>query len=78
MIENASVDGFEISEADMKELDGLDEHLVTDWCVALSSKLLELKTNNCAGTQLTRPEFSSTGPFHIYRYIYIYIQAIFT
>jgi diketogulonate reductase-like aldo/keto reductase len=31
MVENASVDGFEISEADMKELDGLDEHLVTDW-----------------------------------------------
>lgn len=31
MIENASVDGFEILEADMKELDGLDEHLVTDW-----------------------------------------------
>jgi len=31
MIENASVDGFEISEADMTELDGLDEHLVTDW-----------------------------------------------
>jgi len=31
MIENASVDGFEISESDMKALDALDEHLVTDW-----------------------------------------------
>jgi diketogulonate reductase-like aldo/keto reductase len=31
MIENADVDGFEISESDMKTLDGLDEHLVTDW-----------------------------------------------
>ncbi|KAF4498786.1 alcohol dehydrogenase (NADP+) [Fusarium agapanthi] len=31
MIENATVDKFEISEADMTELDGLDEHLVTDW-----------------------------------------------
>jgi diketogulonate reductase-like aldo/keto reductase len=31
MIENASVDGFEISESDMKKLDDLDEHLVTDW-----------------------------------------------
>ncbi|KAF4985721.1 hypothetical protein FDECE_16361 [Fusarium decemcellulare] len=31
MIENASVDGFEISESDMALLDGLDEKLVTDW-----------------------------------------------
>ncbi|KAF5024409.1 hypothetical protein F66182_3495 [Fusarium sp. NRRL 66182] len=31
MVENASVDGFEISESDMKALDDLDEHLVTDW-----------------------------------------------
>ncbi|KAM0426539.1 hypothetical protein ACHAPT_008231 [Fusarium lateritium] len=31
MVENASVDGFEISESDMAVLDGLDEHLVTDW-----------------------------------------------
>ncbi|KAF5643845.1 alcohol dehydrogenase (NADP+) [Fusarium sp. NRRL 52700] len=31
MLENASVDGFKIIETDMKELDGLDEHLVTDW-----------------------------------------------
>ncbi|RFN45988.1 alcohol dehydrogenase (nADP+) [Fusarium flagelliforme] len=31
MIENATVDGFEISESDMKALDALDEHLVTDW-----------------------------------------------
>lgn len=31
MLENASVDGFEISESDMAILDALDEHLVTDW-----------------------------------------------
>ncbi|KAK9364808.1 NADP-dependent oxidoreductase domain-containing protein [Lipomyces kononenkoae] len=31
LIENASIDGFEISQEDMDELDGLDEHLVTDW-----------------------------------------------
>lgn len=31
LIENASVNGFEISQEDMDELDGLDEHLVTDW-----------------------------------------------
>ncbi|KAF5533002.1 2 5-diketo-D-gluconic acid reductase [Fusarium mexicanum] len=29
--ENASVDKFEISEADVKELDGLDEHSFTEW-----------------------------------------------
>ena len=28
---NGRVDGFEIEEGDMKRLDGLDEHLVTDW-----------------------------------------------
>ncbi|KAM0414595.1 hypothetical protein ACHAPT_013556 [Fusarium lateritium] len=31
MLENASVDGFEISESDMAVLDDLDEYLVTDW-----------------------------------------------
>ena len=31
LVENASVDGFEISEEDMAVLDGLDENLVTDW-----------------------------------------------
>lgn len=31
LVENASVDGFEISEEDMVVLDGLDENLVTDW-----------------------------------------------
>ncbi|KAF4974848.1 hypothetical protein FZEAL_8309 [Fusarium zealandicum] len=31
MIENASVENIEISESDMALLDGLDEHLVTDW-----------------------------------------------
>lgn len=28
---NADVGGFEISKEDMNALDGLDEHLVTDW-----------------------------------------------
>lgn len=28
---NSDVGGFEISEEDMDVLDGLDEHLVTDW-----------------------------------------------
>ena len=28
---NGRVEGFEIEEGDMKRLDGLDEHLVTDW-----------------------------------------------
>lgn len=31
MAENADVNGFEITAADMAALDGLDEHLVTDW-----------------------------------------------
>ncbi|KFH48425.1 putative oxidoreductase-like protein [Hapsidospora chrysogenum ATCC 11550] len=31
LLENADVGGFEISEADMAAMDGLDEHLVTDW-----------------------------------------------
>ncbi|KAJ9297878.1 hypothetical protein DTO271G3_4099 [Paecilomyces variotii] len=31
IISNADVGGFEIDEADMKTLDGLDEYLVTDW-----------------------------------------------
>lgn len=29
--ENADVASFHISEEDMLELDGLDEHMVTDW-----------------------------------------------
>lgn len=33
MIENASVDGFELSDDDMAALDALDERLVTDWYV---------------------------------------------
>lgn len=28
---NGSVSGFEIDRADMKQMDGLDEYLVTDW-----------------------------------------------
>lgn len=28
---NGDIDGFEIDEADMKSMDGLDEYLVTDW-----------------------------------------------
>ncbi|PMD29224.1 Aldo/keto reductase [Hyaloscypha variabilis F] len=31
IVSNAKVEGFEIEEEDMKVLDGLDEHLVTDW-----------------------------------------------
>ncbi|KAL2013907.1 hypothetical protein VTN00DRAFT_1432 [Thermoascus crustaceus] len=31
IISNGQVDGFEIDEADMKTMDGLDEYLVTDW-----------------------------------------------
>lgn len=31
LIENASVDWFQISAGDMQRLDGLDENLVTDW-----------------------------------------------
>jgi diketogulonate reductase-like aldo/keto reductase len=31
IVSNAHVEGFEIEEEDMKALDGLDEHLVTDW-----------------------------------------------
>ncbi|KAL6409263.1 aldo-keto reductase [Ilyonectria robusta] len=31
MMENASVDGFELSDDDMAALDALDERLVTDW-----------------------------------------------
>lgn len=31
MVENASVDGFVLSDEDMAILDGLDEKLVTDW-----------------------------------------------
>jgi diketogulonate reductase-like aldo/keto reductase len=29
--ENAEIGGFEIEDADMKTMDGLDEYLVTDW-----------------------------------------------
>ena len=29
--ENGQVSGFEIDAGDMKQLDGLDEYLVTDW-----------------------------------------------
>ena len=31
LVENASVNGFEISPEEMRELDALDERLVTDW-----------------------------------------------
>lgn len=31
IISNGDVDGFEIEDADLKELDALDEYLVTDW-----------------------------------------------
>lgn len=31
MVENADVNGFEITSGDMAKLDDLDEHLVTDW-----------------------------------------------
>lgn len=31
LVENIKVNGFEISEADVAEMDGLDENLVTDW-----------------------------------------------
>ena len=31
IIANGDVSGFEIEEADMKSMDGLDEYLVTDW-----------------------------------------------
>lgn len=31
LVENVQVNGFEISDADMEALDGLDENLVTDW-----------------------------------------------
>lgn len=31
LLENADVGGINISPEDMAELDGLDEHLVTDW-----------------------------------------------
>lgn len=35
LIENASVEFFEISKEDMDALDALDERLVTDWYVSL-------------------------------------------
>lgn len=31
IVENSRIDGFNIEEADMKAMDGLDEYLVTDW-----------------------------------------------
>ena len=31
LLSNADVGGFEISKEDMDTMDGLDEHLVTDW-----------------------------------------------
>lgn len=31
IIENSEIGGFEISQDDMKTMDGLDEYLVTDW-----------------------------------------------
>lgn len=35
LIDNVKVGGFEISEEDMAKMDDLDEHLVTDWYVAV-------------------------------------------
>lgn len=45
LVANVEVGGFEIGDADMAELDGLDEHLVTDWyvssyCICLPTRLL--------------------------------------
>ncbi|KAH7355622.1 NADP-dependent oxidoreductase domain-containing protein [Pyrenochaeta sp. MPI-SDFR-AT-0127] len=31
IVENSQIGGFEIEDADMKTMDGLDEYLVTDW-----------------------------------------------
>lgn len=31
LLENASVEGIEISKEDMKIIDALDEKLITDW-----------------------------------------------
>lgn len=31
IVENSTVSGFNIEEADMEAMDGLDEYLVTDW-----------------------------------------------
>lgn len=31
IVSNGDVDGFEIEDEDIKEMDGLDEYLVTDW-----------------------------------------------
>ncbi|KAF7897914.1 uncharacterized protein EAF01_008880 [Botrytis porri] len=31
ILSNGDVDGFEIEDGDLKEMDGLDEYLVTDW-----------------------------------------------
>jgi len=31
IVENAEIEGFNIDDADMKTMDGLDEYLVTDW-----------------------------------------------
>lgn len=31
LVENAQVNGFEISKEDLAMMDGLDEGLVTDW-----------------------------------------------
>jgi diketogulonate reductase-like aldo/keto reductase len=31
IVENGHIEGFEIDEDDMKAMDKLDEHLVTDW-----------------------------------------------
>lgn len=31
LIDNVKVCGFEIADEDVKRMDGLDEHLVTDW-----------------------------------------------
>lgn len=31
IVSNGDVDGFEIDDQDLKEMDGLDEYLVTDW-----------------------------------------------
>lgn len=41
LLENASVETIEISDEDMKIMDALDEHLVTDWYVVrLGSQVL--------------------------------------
>lgn len=54
MRENADVEGFTIDEKHMKELDALDERLVTDWYAMTRECAWDDLLTSVIGTRLRR------------------------